>query len=58
MKVPKHVIVATPAQKAGLQITDGWSELIDKATQHEAKNREKRIGSEQTPAQEIAAVVN
>ncbi|MDG6967123.1 MAG: IS6 family transposase [Nitrososphaerota archaeon] len=27
----------TPAQKAGIEITNGWSELIEKATQHEAK---------------------
>lgn len=35
--VRKHqTIKKTPAQAAGIQITNGWSELIDKATQDQA----------------------
>src|SRR5690606_13301448 len=35
--VRKHqTIKKTPAQAAGIQITNGWSELIDRATQDQA----------------------
>ena len=32
-----QTIKMTPAQKAGIEITNGWSELIEKATHEEAK---------------------
>ena len=34
-------IKTTPAQKAGIQITNGWSELIEKATKEEATTESK-----------------
>jgi putative transposase len=34
---PHQSIKMTPAQKAGIQITNGWSELIEKALTQEAK---------------------
>lgn len=45
--VRKHqTIKKTPAQAAGIQITNGWSELIDRATQDQAlEHTEERTES-------------
>jgi transposase-like protein len=43
--VRKHqTIKKTPAQAAGIQITNGWSELIDKATQDQALEHKENKG--------------
>jgi transposase-like protein len=34
---PHESIKMTPAQKAGIQVTNGWSELIEKASKQEGK---------------------
>lgn len=42
--VRKHsAIKKTPAQAAGIDITNGWSELIDRATEDKTKDEIKRI---------------
>jgi transposase-like protein len=51
--VRKHqTIKKTPAQAAGIQITNGWSELIDRATQDQALEH-----SEQKSENEITQIV-
>lgn len=42
-----QTIKVTPAQAAGLKITNGWSELIDKATQDQALEHAEQKGEEQ-----------
>ena len=51
--VRKHqTIKKTPAQAAGIQITNGWSELIDKATQDQALEHD----SERKPEEQVIEV--
>ncbi len=45
---PHQSIKKTPAQAAGMEITNGWSELIEKAIQEEAQGKVEEIAQEKT----------
>ncbi len=42
-------IKMTPAQKAGIQITNGWRELIERATKEEAKTEVQDVAQATAP---------